>query len=583
MALRPLAKALMVPVDDAHRLLVTEAGRDGRNGLTAAVLFGKGAETLGTQRVAFFLPESRAAAVETWAAVNGCPADALHRALLQMAGELEVLVREAEANAKTKPADDKATGEVLKLADPEPWPEPVDGADVLDELRDLFDRYLVLPVGAAVMMALWVAHTFIFDRFDHTGYLAIVSPQRRSGKTTTLTVLSSVVSRPLPAGNVSPAAVYRVIQDQKPTLLVDELDRVARDSDLWTVLNAGHSRGTPVIRTSGDNMEPRSFATFGPKVLCYIRKARTSIPDTVEDRSIRVMIQRQTKVERRPKVRSKVLNEEAGPIRSRLVRWARDLGEDLAHCEVPAVLDDRAADSWEALLAVAGAAGGDWPARAADLAVRFSAIRADEETEGDIGALLLADLAELLEGGKLDLSTGLSAKEAVEALARLHDRPWSAYGRSEKPITTHAFARLLKGYGLESEQAGPKTARVKRYPAEDLRDVIARYVVSTPVEGEVDRSSAHPPENATVSDCSKDGERVSDFKPLTGRVPGTIPLLDPLTFREGGHVYRVGDVLKGLVVDEVDDLGPVVVKRSPVAPDLADCPTCGKDSCDGRC
>ena len=63
------------------------------------------------------------------------------------------------------------------------------GADVLDELRDLFAHYLALAPGAADVMALWVAHTFIFDRFDHTGYLAIVSPQRRSGKSTTLAVL----------------------------------------------------------------------------------------------------------------------------------------------------------------------------------------------------------------------------------------------------------------------------------------------------------------------------------------------------------------------------------------------------------
>jgi putative DNA primase/helicase len=537
----------MVPVDADHSLLVAEAGRDGRNGLTAAVLFGKGEETLGMQRVAFALGESRAAAVEAWAAVNGCPPDRLHRALLQMASELEMLVREVEAHAKTKPTDDKATGEVLRLSDPEPWPEPVDVADVLVELRDLFARYLVLPVGAAVVMALWVAHTYIFDRFDHTGFLAIVSPQRRSGKTTTLTVVSSVVSRPLPAGNVSPAAVYRVIQDQRPTLLVDELDRVARDSDLWTVLNAGHTRGTPVIRTSGDNLEPRSFATFGPKCLCYIRKARTSIPDTVEDRSIRVMIQRQTTRERRPKVRSRVLAEEAGPIRSRLVRWARDLGEnDLSLPDVPAVLDDRAADSWEPLLAVAATAGGEWPGRAADLAVRFSAVRAGEETEGDIGALLLADLATLVENERLDLSTGLSAEEAVHELAALRDRPWSAFGRLQKPITTTALARLLKGYGLESRPAGPKMARVRRYATEDLLDVLGRYVVSDSVEGAETRTPAHPPETVALSDSKQSGVRVCDSKPHTGRErDGVLPF-----------------------TPEVDPTG---------------CPKCGRDSCDGEC
>lgn len=551
MALRSLPNPLMAPVDVEHRLLVAEAGRDSRTGLTANVLFGKGAETLGMQRVSFSLMESRAAAVEVWAGVSGCPADSLDRALLQMAGELEMLVRESEAAATISTRSDKRlSGESLKLTDSEPWADPVDGGDVLDEVRDLFAEYLSLASGAADVMALWVAHTYVFDRFDHTGYLAIVSPQKRSGKTTALTVLGAVAARPLPAGNVSPAAVYRVIQEHQPTLLVDELDRVPADSDLWSVLNTGHTRGTPVIRTAGEAFEIRAFATFGPKVLVYIRKSRTSVPDTIEDRCIRIMIQRQAAAERRPKVRSRVLEEQAGPIRSRLARWARDLGEDLVPVEAPAVLDDRAADSWEPLLALAGAAGGEWPARAADLAVRFSVGRPDEETDGDISALLLADLSELIESGRVDLSIGVSAEEVVRELATLPDRPWSTFGRSAKPITTTTLARLLKAYGLESKQTGPKTARVKRYPTEEVREVIARYVGNKPGGRDQACSPAHPPESDSLSDWERSGERVSDLKPLTGDLQG--------------------------------DTHTLTEEASP-EPDPSDCRACGRDSRDGEC
>jgi putative DNA primase/helicase len=581
MALRPLPSIHVVEVDELHKLIATEAGRDPRNGLTASVMFSKQGESpLGCERVAFAVPGSREAAARAWGELNGCPVASLERALLQLAGELEVVQREVESATKSRPpTSDKASGETLNLADPEPWPEPVAGAEVLDEVRGLFDRYLVLGNGCAELLALWVAHTYLFDAFDHTGYLAIVSPQRRSGKTTTLTVLASVVRRPLPAGNVSPAAVYRVIQDQQPTLLVDELDRVQRDSDLWTVLNAGHTRGTPVIRTSGENLEPRSFATFGPKVLVYIRKPRTSIPDTVEDRSIRVMLQRQTAGERRPKVRSNTLKSEAGPIRSRLMRWARDVGDKLPSPQVPAALDDRAADSWEPLLALAAAAGQGWLARAADLAVSFSAIRASEEAEDDIGALLLGDLAELIENERLDLSIGLSSEEAVRELVALRERPWSAYGRSGKPIATTTLARMLKVYGLESKLTGPKTMRVKRYPADELRNVIARYVVRDSAPPASTLSPSHQPESAPAS-CSKDsGERVRESRPLTGGERGdeSLPVADTDEAacricgsdscpgdccRIDGRLFRAGDFLPdGRQVLEVTGGVPIVSRR----------------------
>jgi len=43
------------------------------------------------------------------------------------------------------------------MASPEPWPEPVNGADVLSEAAEMFSRFIVLPDGAADALALWAA------------------------------------------------------------------------------------------------------------------------------------------------------------------------------------------------------------------------------------------------------------------------------------------------------------------------------------------------------------------------------------------------------------------------------------------
>jgi hypothetical protein len=71
----------------------------------------------------------------------------------------------------------------------EPWAKPLVGAALLDELRKHFARYVVLPKHADLALALWTLHTWVFEIFDVTPYLAITSPTRRCGKTVLMTML----------------------------------------------------------------------------------------------------------------------------------------------------------------------------------------------------------------------------------------------------------------------------------------------------------------------------------------------------------------------------------------------------------
>src|SRR5439155_15749751 len=80
--------------------------------------------------------------------------------------------------------------------------------------------------------------------FDLSPYLAIVSPVMRCGKSTLLRWLLQVVRRPLRTMNISSASLFRTIEDHRPTLLVDEVDRYLNDrsSEVIGMLNAGHER-----------------------------------------------------------------------------------------------------------------------------------------------------------------------------------------------------------------------------------------------------------------------------------------------------------------------------------------------------
>src|SRR5207244_1991266 len=99
-------------------------------------------------------------------------------------------------------------------------------AGLLDDVCRFLRRFVVMSDVQADAVALWVAHTHVFDAFGCTPYLAITSPEKRSGKTRLLEVLELLVREPLPTANISDAALFRVIEERKPTLLVDEVDSI---------------------------------------------------------------------------------------------------------------------------------------------------------------------------------------------------------------------------------------------------------------------------------------------------------------------------------------------------------------------
>ena len=90
-----------------------------------------------------------------------------------------------------------------------PWDETVSGSELVNKLRDTLNRHLVLPDHAAPTLALWILHTYSYHLGDITAYLALLSPEKRCGKTTALTIISKFCHRALPASNVSPAAVFQ--------------------------------------------------------------------------------------------------------------------------------------------------------------------------------------------------------------------------------------------------------------------------------------------------------------------------------------------------------------------------------------
>jgi putative DNA primase/helicase len=407
------------------------------------------------------------------------------------------------ATARGDLSDTGAQGHAITFADDEEtlWPAPVEGAHLLDAIAATYRRYLVLPRGGAEALALWTVHSHAHDVASVSPLIALQSPQKRCGKTTALQILASMVARALPCSNITPAAIFRTVERYRPTLILDEVDTYLRPEhdDLRGILNSGHTRATAyVIRTVGDDHEPRRFYTWCPKAIALIG----ALPSTLADRSITLHLQRKAPGETAERWRIDHADSLA-ELRRKAQRWAQDHREALAKTDpdVPNSLHDRAADNWRPLLAIADAAGGDWPKRARQAIQAIEAVDTDDD---DLSGLLLRDLCNLFVEPKAER---LTSAEICESLAGLNDRPWPTVCHG-KPITPHRLARILAPYGIVpgTIRIGDKTS--KGYTLESCQDTFDRYIpplqTVTRAQGKTDAASGekvnrNKPPNVTDS------------------------------------------------------------------------------------
>jgi putative DNA primase/helicase len=172
-------------------------------------------------------------------------------------------------------------------------------------------------------------------------------------------------------------------------------------------------------------------------------------------------------------------SDEFSAIRERAHRWADDNVEGLkGEHPSPPDLNDRAADNWELLLAIADLAGGDWPTRARAAAATLSG-DADARAE-TIGVQLLAAIRSIFETFETDWIT---SEDLAERLAQDKDSPWAAYGKTGKPITQRQIAVLLDRYGVHPDSVripGFGTKTKKGYRFAWLKDAFETYLDAFP-------------------------------------------------------------------------------------------------------
>jgi putative DNA primase/helicase len=201
------------------------------------------------------------------------------------------------------------------------------------------------------------------------------------------------------------------------------------------------------------------------------------LPATLEDRSVVVHLKR-----RRP-------DEVIAPFRfdqtkglERLarmaVRWTTDNLEKIKNTDppMPTTLQNREADNWRPLLAIADVAGGAWPIRAREIAQSLNA--SNRKSEQSAGVMLLEDIALYFKSQE---KRQVSSNALAMFLNSLEGRPWSEW-KGGKAITQKAIANLLAPFEIAPVEKRVGHQVLRGYQIEQFEDAFARYVSKGPTQ-----------------------------------------------------------------------------------------------------
>jgi Protein of unknown function (DUF3631) len=381
----------------------------------------------------------------------------------------------------------------------------------------------MLENGLPLVLSLWSIATHLFGGFDTFPYLAVTSPTKRCGKTRVGELLEGVCANPEATVQMTPAALFRLVHETKPTLIIDEAESLRGKSEcsqaLLSILNVGYRKGKTVPRNAKKNEDGgytlEKFETFCPKVIILIGNLR----DTLADRCIPVRMKRRTN-ESLARFRFGTVAKEAAPLKSKIAIWAAANAKevtDYAEQNDLLSLSDREGELWLPLFAALNVAD---CTRVADLeatAQRLSGAKSENEPT-ELGIRLLTDIRQIFNGS-FDAPEHLVSEALLTRLIVLDESPWKDLGFG-RILNARKLAELLRPYEIRPKdvRTGIGNTVRKAYKKASFKDAWERYLppaapalVVTPWT----ITSAPKPEDVNASESPDEGNLVTS---LSGRV-----------------------------------------------------------------
>jgi hypothetical protein len=309
----------------------------------------------------------------------------------------------------------------------------------------------------AAAVACWIVGTYFFPLFTTFPRLHL-NGERQSGKSKLLQQIADLAFNGFYFLAPTPAVLFRLIDPLRPTLCLDELERI--QPDIGAIYNSGYKSGGAVARAeaqSDGRYTPVSFATFAPVALASIAE----LDSVMRDRTIVLRMERGADprfINKDPRQDSAAARYHRSQCyRAALTRFVA-VGRGEAAFTAPAWLRGRQRELYKPLLVLAALAAEEGDDRfreeVTEIAVSERGDRAGLPPEG---AALFASLEAKLPLGQdsVAVSPKELAKELREELEQAVETPRPG------DITEEKAAGLLRRYGFPKQQ--PRTRSGVRY------------------------------------------------------------------------------------------------------------------------
>lgn len=327
--------------------------------------------------------------------------------------------------------------------------------EAITAVQHVFDTYVVFPSEEARdSVVLWTLHTWVYREFETTPRLSIRSTEYGSGKSLVLEIIAELGLNPLMAINLTPGVMWRTLDGGNVTILYDEVDTIfgkrgssTSHQERRAIINAGHRANGKVPRCVGAE-DVKNFHVFAPMALAGVGR----LPESIATRSVEIVMRRRRAGDPEVKpFRLKFARDALNRAKRLCERWADKAAFELrlSMPELPESIDNRKADVWEPLIAIADLAGEQWAQRSREAAVVLTKEASEEPPS--IGVQLLTHLRTIFADH--------DSRWTHELLGELHtmeDSPWTP-----RNLTPRTLAKLMGEYGIEPVmiRRGDRTAR----------------------------------------------------------------------------------------------------------------------------
>lgn len=352
-----------------------------------------------------------------------------------------------------------------------PWLGEADMAETFAEACAFLRRYLAEPDATIETIALWCLHAWGARRArsstDVSPRLVLWGLDPRAEHARALRLIAWLTPSPLTVSRTLAAHLLRVIEADKPTLLLDDVaGGILYRRDMRSLIAAGAYRDGVFLTACTKKNEAGRGHCFAPTAVA----TTTPLPEDVRLRSIVVPMTPVPMGETRARLTLLDPPQDLLELRAKMqVAATAANGDPFAFALLPRSLSTATRENWAPLTALALKIGPDAVKRVANIALALSA-------SAPPAASNLALLRDIRDLGVMNAEKRIASCDLLSMLTADAERAWATvhYGRA---LTPRGLAERLSSFGVRPSLIRKDDGTVIRgYRGAAFIDAFNRYL-----------------------------------------------------------------------------------------------------------